>query len=195
MASTAPLRIGKAPAAEAAPLLCLRPYNEDSSLAGVDNPYLRRPFNRELIQSWERAESRLYNLRHNLDMAGNPLNLRLFATPLDPRALLAAWGQGLSGAALSRLLNPQIPHYRFTFMFALAQNAVDSVIQFGATLLSLIERKESAQYLELQQQQAWNLAKIAVEIQTQAISIDEKNKEALLASQAVIVQRLSYYEN
>ncbi|QXI17672.1 Tc toxin subunit A-related protein [Pseudomonas hamedanensis] len=189
-----PLRIGKAPAAEAAPLLCLRPYNEDSSLAGVDNPYLRRPFNRELIQSWERAESRLYNLRHNLDMAGNPLNLRLFATPLDPRALLAAWGQGLSGAALSRLLNPQIPHYRFTFMFALAQNAVDSVIQFGATLLSLIERKESAQYLELQQQQAWNLAKIAVEIQTQAISIDEKNKEALLASQAVIVQRLSYYE-
>ncbi|WP_346727550.1 hypothetical protein [Pseudomonas sp. SWRI81] len=190
-----PLRIGKAPAAEAVPLLCLRPYNEDSSLAGVDNPYLRRPFNRELIQSWERAESRLYNLRHNLDMAGNPLNLRLFAAPLDPRALLAAWGQGLSGAALSRLLNPQIPHYRFTFMFALAQNAVDSVIQFGATLLSLIERKESAQYLELQQQQAWNLAKIAVEIQTQAIKVDEKNKEALVASQAIIAARLNYYEN
>ncbi len=188
------MRIGKAPASEVAPLLCLRPYTDDSSLSSVDNPYLRRPFNPELIQRWERAESRLYNLRHNLDMAGNALNLPLFAAPLDPRALLAAWSQGLSGAALSRLLSPQIPHYRFSFMFALAQNAVDSVIQFGSTLLSLIERKEQAQYLELQQQQAWNLAKMAVDIQVQAGKIDEKNKEALLASQAVIAARVGYYE-
>ena len=189
-----PLRIGKAPASEDAPLLCIRPYGDDPSLPGVDNPHLRRPFNPELIQRWERAESRLYNLRHHLDMAGNALNLPLFAAPLDPRALLAAWGQGLSGAALNRLLSPQIPHYRFNFMFALAQNAVDSVIQFGSTLLSLIERKEQAQYLELQQQQAWNLAKVAVDIQRQAMEIDNKNKDALLASQAVIAGRVDYYE-
>lgn len=189
-----PLCIGKAPASEVAPLLCIRPYAEDPSLPGVDNPHLRRPFNPELIQRWERAESRLYNLRHHLDIAGNALNLPLFAAPLDPRALLAAWGQGLSGAALSRLLSPQIPHYRFNFMFALAQNAVDSVIQFGSTLLSLIERKEQAQYLELQQQQAWNLAKVAVDIQKQAMEIDNKNKDALLASQAVIAGRVDHYE-
>lgn len=188
-----PLRIGRAPQSQDAPLLCLRPYGEDSSLATVDNPYLRRPFNPELIKRWDRVESRLYNLRHNLDMAGNPLNLPLFAAPLDPRALLAAWGQGLSGAALSRLLNPQIPHYRFSFMFALAQNAVDSVIQFGSTLLSLIERKEQAQYLELQQQQAWNLAKVAVDIQAQAMQIDEKNRAALLASEAINKERFDYY--
>lgn len=189
-----PLRIGKAPDSEAAPLLCLRPYSDDSSLPGIDNPYLRRPFNPELIQRWERAESRVYNLRRDLSIAGNPLNLSLFAAPLDPRALLAAWGQGLSGAALSRLLSPQIPHYRFTFMFALAQNAVDSVIQFGSTLLSLIERKESAQYLELQQQQAWNLAKEAVDIQVQACKTDEKNELALKASQKAIDGRVCYYQ-
>jgi hypothetical protein len=188
------LRIGKAPDSEVAPLLCLRPYSEDPFLPSVDNPYLRRPFNSELIQRWDRAESRLYNLRHNLDIAGNAMNLPLFATPLDPRALLAAWGQGVSGAALSRLLSPQIPHYRFSFMFALAQNAVESVIQFGSTLLSLIERKEQAQYLELQQQQAWNLAKVAVDIQVQVGMIDEKNREALQASQALISGRVSYYE-
>lgn len=189
-----PLRIGTAPASEAAPLLCLRPYQGDnSSFSCSDNPYTRRPFNPELIKRWDRAESRLNNLRHNLDMAGTALNLPLFAAPLDPRALLAAWGQGLSGAALNRLLSPQIPHYRFSFMFALAQIAVDSVIQFGSTLLSLIERKEQAQYLELQQQQAWNLAKVAVDIQAQAIKIDEKNKEALLASQAVVTRRADHY--
>lgn len=194
LADHPPLRIGKAPASEAAPLLCLRPYTADPSVPGVDNPYLRHPFNPELIQRWERVESRLYNLRHNLDIAGNALNLPLFAPPLDPRALLAAWGQGLSGAALNRLLSPQIPHYRFSFMFALAQNAVDSVMQFGSTLLSLIERKEQAQYLELQQQQAWNLAKVAVDIQVQAGKIDEGNKKALLASQDIVEGRLSYFE-
>ncbi len=190
-----PLRIGRAPTTAVAPLLCLRPHAQDLFLLSVDNPYLRRPFNLELVQRWERVESRLYNLRHNLDMAGNALNLPLFAAPLDPRALLAASGQGLSGTALSRLLSPSIPHYRFSFMFALAQNAVESVIQFGSTLLSLIERKEQAQYLELQQQQAWNLAKAAVDIQVQAGKIDEANKNALKASQAIIAGRVSYYEN
>lgn len=189
-----PLRIGKAPDSAVAPLLCLRPYADDPSVPGVDNPYLRRPFNPELIKRWERAESRLHNLRHNLDMAGNKMNLPLFAAPLDTRALLAAWGQGLSGSALNRLLSPQIPHYRFSFMFALAQNAVDSVMQFGSTLLSLIERKEQAQYLELQQQQAWNLAKVAVDIQVQAGKIDDANKKALEASQAIVQGRVSYYE-
>ncbi|MFJ4496003.1 Tc toxin subunit A-related protein [Pseudomonas atacamensis] len=189
-----PLRIGKAAACESAPLLCLLPKGDDPLLTSIDIEYLRRPFNPELIMHWDRAESRLYNLRHYLDMAGAPMNLPLFATPLDPRALLAAWGQGLSGAALSRLLNPQIPDCRFSFMFALAQNAVDSVIQFGSTLLSLIERKEQAQYLEMQQQQAWNLAKMAVDIQVQAGKIDEKNKQALLASQDLITGRVGYYE-
>ncbi|WP_460120097.1 Tc toxin subunit A-related protein [Pseudomonas sp. H3_G09] len=189
-----PLRIGRAPASQAAPLLCLRPDGDDSFLTSVDNAYFRRPFNPELIMHWERAESRLYNLRHNLDMAGTALNLPLFATPLDPRALLAAWGQGLSGAALNRLLNPQIPHCRYSFMSALAQSAAEAATQLGATILSLIERKEQVQYLELQQQQAWNLAKAAVEIQVQAAKIDEKNKEALLASQDVIAGRVVYYE-
>ncbi|MBV4452393.1 MULTISPECIES: Tc toxin subunit A-related protein [Pseudomonas] len=189
-----PQRLGPPPSSPVAPLLCLRPSKRDSSLSSINNPYLRKPFNPELIRRWNQAENRLYNLRHNLDIAGNPLNLPLFAAPADPRALLSMQAQGLSGNGMSRLLSPQIPHYRFSFMFALAQNAVQSVIQFGSTLLSLIERKEQAQYLELQQQQAWGLAKIALDIQAQAVSTDEANEQALLATQAIIQGRIDYYE-
>jgi hypothetical protein len=46
----------------------------------------------------------------------------------------------------------------------------------------------------MQQQQAWNLAKMAVDIQVQAGKIDEKNKQALLASQDLITGRVGYYE-
>jgi hypothetical protein len=175
------------------PYVCLRPYAEDPSLPTVDNPHLRLPFNPELIMRWDHAESRLYNLRHNLDPAGKPLHLPLFATPLDPRALLAAYGQGLSGSNLGQFLNPDIPPYRFSVMYPYALNAVEQVIQFGSTLQSLIERKEQAQLLEMQQQQAWTLAQSSLDVQVQALEIDETNKAALLASRRVVQGRLEYY--
>ncbi|EJM65725.1 hypothetical protein PMI30_03093 [Pseudomonas sp. GM50] len=175
------------------PYVCLRPYAEDPSLPTVDNPHLRLPFNPELIMRWDHAESRLYNLRHNLDPAGKPLHLPLFATPLDPRALLAAYGQGLSGSNLGQFLNPDIPPYRFSVMYPYALNAVEQVIQFGSTLQSLIERKEQTQLLEMQQQQAWTLAQSSLDVQVQALEIDKTNKTALLASRSVVQGRLEYY--
>ena len=189
-----PWRIGLAPASPVAPLICLRPSKVDEGLSSLDNPYLRRPFNPELIQRWERAQSRLYNLRHNLDMMGNVMDLPLYAVPIDPHVLLAAQAQGISGTGLNRLLNPQIPHYRFSFMFVQAQNAVESVIQFGSTLLSLIERKEQARFLELQQRQAWDLAKVTVDIQRQLSSVDDANREALSAAQSIAQNRFNYYD-
>ena len=181
------------PHPEAVPLLCLRPYAEDPSLPTVDNPYLRLPFNPELIMRWDHAEHRLYNLRHNLDPAGKPLHLPLFASPLDPRALLAAYGQGLSGGNLNQLLNPEIPPYRFSTIYAHALNAVEQVIQFGNTLLSLIERKEQAQYLELQQQNAWALAQDSLNVQRQALQVDEKNRAALMSSRNVVKGRFNFF--
>ncbi|NMY93428.1 neuraminidase-like domain-containing protein [Pseudomonas proteolytica] len=189
-----PVHVGPAAASPQAPLLCLRAFTATPELSALDNPYLRRPFNPELIRRWERIESRLYNLRHNLNIDGTPLNLPLFASPLDPRTLLSAQQQGLIGPGLNRSLTPQIPHYRFSVMFALAQNAVDGVIQFGTTLLSLIERKEQAQYLELQQRQAWNLARVAVDIQLQLEKVDEANREAMRASLHIVQGRVSYYD-
>jgi hypothetical protein len=181
------------PHPEAVPLLALRPYTEDPSLPTVDNPYLRLPFNPELIMRWDHAESRLYNLRHNLDPSGKPMHLPLFASPLDPRSLLAAYGQGLSGASVNQLLNPEIPPYRYSTVYAHALNAVEQVIQFGNTLLSLIERKEQAQYLELQQQHAWTLAQDSLNVQRQALQVDEKSRAALMASRNVVKGRFNYF--
>lgn len=55
-------------------------------------------------------------------------------------------------------------------------SAVDSLAQFGTTLLTLIERKEQAHYLEVQQQNAWQLAELVLTQQTQALAIDEKQR-------------------
>ncbi|MHC8322397.1 Tc toxin subunit A-related protein [Pseudomonas sp. GB2N2] len=179
---------------DAFPQLTIRPGESGKSVSAVDTSHLHLPFNPALLKRWDIAESRLYNLRHNLDIIGKPLHLPLFATPLDPRDLSGPSAQGGSGEVASRLPSTPIPHYRFTVMHGQALNAAESICQFGATLLSLIERKEQAHLQELQQQQAWELAKTSVDLQTQALRIDRQNRQALLASKAIVQGRVNHYQ-
>ncbi|ROM70093.1 toxin [Pseudomonas brassicacearum] len=175
--------------------LRIRDNPSPSSLPALDTPYLRVPFNPELLKRWDITESRLYNLRHNLDIVGKPLHLPLFAPPLDPRALPGANALNIADSAAPGLSLPHLPNYRFMVMHSQAQSAVESLSQFGATLLSLIERKEQAQLQELQQQQAWDLAKIAVDLQRQALKIDRHNRQALLASRSIVEGRAHHYQH
>ncbi|MEH6351089.1 neuraminidase-like domain-containing protein [Pseudomonas sp. 3JA] len=175
--------------------LRIRGNPSPSSLPAIDTPYLRVPFNPELLKRWDITESRLYNLRHNLDIVGKPLHLPLFAPPLDLRALPGANALNIADSAASGLSLPHLPNYRFMVMHSQAQSAVESLSQFGATLLSLIERKEQAQLQELQQQQAWDLAKISVDLQRQALKIDRHNRQALLASRSIVEGRAHYYQH
>lgn len=163
-----------------------------ASLTDTDNLCL--PFNTELVARWDKLESRLHNLRHNLDITGKPLRLALYAAPLSPLKLLASQGKGaFSESAAAPFIDAQVGHYRFQVMLGHALTATEAVIQLGNTVLSLIERKEQAEYLELQQQQAWDLANIVVTQQTQALQIDGKNREALDASRRMIESRMHYY--
>ncbi|MCL6703966.1 neuraminidase-like domain-containing protein [Pseudomonas sp. T1.Ur] len=180
--------------AHSQPSLSVRGGGEHASLPAIDSPHLRLPFHPQLLRCWDVAESRLHNVRHNLDIAGKPLHLPVFPVPLDPRALPSASVLNTSNNTVQGLPTTSIPHYRFSVMHSQALSAVDSLSQFGASLLSLIERKEQAQVQELQQQQAWNLAKISVDLQRQALNIDRQNRKALLASQAIARHRATHYK-
>lgn len=175
------------------PQVCVRPYASPPSVHTIDTPHLRLPFNPVLIARREKLESRLHNLRHNLDIVGRPMRTPLFAGPATPGNLPASNPQRAAEPGVDERPGPEIPPYRFSALHAHAMFAVDTVIQFGATLLSFIERSEQASYQELQQHHLWDLANIAVDLQTQALKIDQKNKEALLASKAIVEARLDYY--
>lgn len=178
---------------EIAPQVCVRPYAPAPSVHTIDTPHLRLPFNPVLITRWQKLESRLHNLRHNLDIVGRPLRFPLFAAPAASGNLIASNPQRAAEPGLDQRLRSEIPPYRFSAMHAHAMSAVDTVIQFGATLLSFIERSEQASYQELQQQHIWELANIAVDLQTQMLKVDQKNKEALLASKAIVEARVDYF--
>jgi hypothetical protein len=151
------------------------------------------PFNPVLFPRWEKLESRLHNLRHNLDIVGRPLRLALFAAPAASDNRLGANTPRAAEPGMAPRLGTEIPPYRFNALHAQAMSAVDTVIQFGTTLLSFIERSEQASYQELQQQHIWDMANYAVDLQTQALKIDQKSREALLASKAIVECRQDYY--
>lgn len=175
------------------PPLILMHAGDDSSVPELDSSHFRTAMNRELVQNWNTAEARLRNLRNNRTLDGKPLQLPLFAPPLDPRALMSAYGSGAAGGGLGRLLGQEIPHYRFSVMHSRASNAVESLIQFGSTLLSLLERKENAQLQEMQQQQAWDMAQQAITLQQLVQRVEDESRKALLASRAIAESRVAYY--
>ncbi|KPW48433.1 putative Insecticidal toxin protein, partial [Pseudomonas syringae pv. berberidis] len=191
--ASAAVNDGKATVSFSQPSLRLSTFGSDPTLNEEDSDHFILPMNSELVKYWDMLESRLYNLRHNLTLDGKPLSLPLFAAPLDPRALLAAYANGATDSGAGSLLAQETPHYRYPVMFARASAAVETLIQFGFTLLSIIERKEQGQLMELQQQQVWEFAQYAIDLQLEAQKVEVQARKALEASKAVIDARASFY--
>ncbi|GFM70172.1 toxin [Pseudomonas cichorii] len=175
------------------PLLRLSTFGSDPTLSAEDTDHFIVPMNAELTRYWDMLESRLHNLRHNLTLDGKPLSLPLFAAPLDPRALLAAYANGATEGGSGSLLAQETPHYRYAVMFNRASAAVDNLIQFGSTLLSIIERKEQGQLAELQQQQVWEFAQYAIDLQREAQKVEVEARKALQASRDISAARAVFY--
>ena len=184
---------GKALISFTQPPLRLSTFGRDPTLVEEDNSHFIVPMNVELTKYWDMVESRLYNLRHNLTLDGKPLSLPLFAAPLDPRALLAAYANGATEGGAGSLLAQETPHYRYAVMFNRASSAVDNLILFGNTLLSIIERKEQGQLAELQQQQVWEFAQYAIDLQLEAQKVEVEARKALEAGKAIADARAGFY--
>jgi hypothetical protein len=106
-------------------------------------PYFFIPPNDELYQYWTRVADRLYKIRNGLNILGVKQPLPLFQPPINPMDLVAAVaGGGLAGLADAGA-GIDIPHYRFTFLMAQAQQLAQSVAQLGSELLAALEKRDA----------------------------------------------------
>ncbi|ECF6027430.1 hypothetical protein IRX42_004338 [Salmonella enterica] len=151
------------------------------------------PLNAQLLNYWDVIDSRLYNLRHNLSITGQPINIPLYATPVNPALLVQMNATEGSLTGLACTLSMTIPPYRFAAMLQHARGAVGTLSQMGQTLLSYYERKESTGLQELQQQQALDLSAFTISLQKQAIDALKADQKALEASKDIAQQRYDYY--
>ena len=121
------------------------------------SPFLP-PFCESLLTYWDRIELRLYNLRHNLSLTGQPLTLPLFAPPLDPEILLTQERGSVTDNDqwTDTAVNRALPAERFPVLLQKARNAVSGLIQLGNTFELVLRNQDeqAATLLLLDQQKA-----------------------------------------
>jgi hypothetical protein len=163
-------------------------------LRQIDSPF-KPPFNDELLDYWGRFEGRLYNLRHNLSIDGQPLNLPLFATPVSPRAIqqMQSAGEGSGEFDSGRSVEP--PQYRFEVLLARAQTAAERLRDFGNELGDILDRRDEEAMTVLQQEQADSLFALIAETKDREIDSLRKNRQSLEEEKARAVLTREHYSD
>jgi hypothetical protein len=172
------------------------PTAADNYSSGVYNDipsYFCVPENNELVAYWDVVEDRLFKIRHCMNIQGQERSLALFAPPIDPRLLIAAAASGNTGILTSGQLEVPIPAYRFEVMLERTRNFTSNVMQFGASLLSALERKDAESLSVLQNTQENVLLNMTTIQREQQIMMYTANGSALNESLLSAQARYEYY--
>lgn len=176
---------------QAAPvrMLSAQPYTANT-LTGVFKPQQNahwQAVRRDLVQ-------RLYNLRHNLSLDGQPLVLPQFATPADPAALLsAAAAAGKGGTALPT--GPGLGLHRFPQALDSARGMTSQLMQFGSALSGVIERQDAEAMAVLMQTQGKALMVQSVALQKKTLEELREEAKVLTKSLGGAEKRQAYYSD
>lgn len=147
--------------------------------------------NEKLLGYWQPLDMRLFNLRNNLAIDGQPLSLPIFAAPADPAALLSAAAAASGGS--KALPSAAVPAMRFPQALESARSLTGQLMQFGATLQGLIERQDAEAMSELLQNQAGALMLSSLRMQEQALAELDAEKKTLEQSRAGAQSRFDSY--
>ncbi|KNC93808.1 neuraminidase-like domain-containing protein [Trabulsiella odontotermitis] len=150
--------------------------------------------NEKLTGYWQTLAQRLYNLRHNLSIDGQPLSLPLYATPADPASLLSAAVLASEGGGDLPSVT-DIPLFRFPVLLETARATLNQLMQFGNQILTLTERQDAEALSELLQTQGAELARNSILQQDKNIAEIDADREALEESRRGALDRRDSYSH
>ena len=161
--------------------------------AVLNGPF-RPPVDTAVLDCWSRFEGRLYNLRNNLSIDGQPLALALFEKPTDPRELQQARLAGDGAGGMQAGVTPPLWPQRFLMLLDRARNAVQQVIQFGANLQGVLERRDADALSVLQQTQQGGLLAMMGEVHVANLASLDHTLAGLQGSHAATLARQQHYD-
>ncbi|HFU7090073.1 TPA: neuraminidase-like domain-containing protein [Bacillus cereus] len=164
------------------------------NLLKAENGHFLPPYNDELLAFWDKIDLRLYNLRHNLSLDGQPLYLPLYAEPMNPRDLQIQYstGDGLEGSISSPQSSQSI--YRFSIVSDKARKAVKQTIQFGHTLESSLTKQDTEAMTLLLQSQQQTVLQQTRDIQEKNLSSLQAKLESIKITREGEESTKTYYE-
>ncbi|PQQ23036.1 neuraminidase-like domain-containing protein [Photorhabdus hindustanensis] len=137
-------------------------------------------------------KQRLYNLRHNLTLDGQPLSLPLFAEPANPAALQSAAAASSQGGVVLPTVNT-LSLRRFPVVLESARGMASQLSQLGSTLSGVIERQDAEQLAVLMQTQGKELLAQSVDMQQKNLDELVEETKVLAASLNGATQRYTHY--
>ncbi|WP_085697200.1 neuraminidase-like domain-containing protein [Pseudomonas sp. B26(2017)] len=163
-----------------------------SGLLGSD--IFINPLNEQLLRLYALPGERLDNLRSNRSIDGTPLLIDLFSAPADPGQLMLDLAAGSSGAPRAMGGRLKVIAFRWRVSFEVGLRAAQMLSEFGALVLSLMERADQAELQETQQQQLVELGDFAHKMQEQTLEQLRLQVTALEQSKAVAQERADAYD-
>jgi hypothetical protein len=148
--------------------------------------------NGKLKGYWQQLRQRLYNLRHNLTLDGQPLNLSLYAKPANPADLVSAAMVTANGQ--TDLQSSQVGQLRFGPALEQARNLAGQLVQFGSTLQGITERQDAEAMNQMLQTQGGQLLTIVGEMQKRTLASLDADLAGLDAQRTGIETRQAYYQ-
>lgn len=165
----------------------------DTPVSYLPNLYFELPENEQLMEYWDIVQERLFNIRHGLNIEGVKQKLALFEPAINPAQLVAQIDSGGSLSSAKSFLNTTIPYYRYSVVLQLAKGTTQSVIQFGQSLLSALEKKDAEKLNLLQNQHQLVLLEQSTGVKQAQVDSIEQTIESLQYSLKGAEDRYEHY--
>ncbi|KIP17065.1 virulence plasmid 28.1kDa A family protein [Burkholderia sp. MSHR3999] len=155
--------------------------------------YFGVPDNEDLRVYWDTIDDRLFKIRNGMNINGVARQLALFAPPIDPHAVIAAFGGTGSLAGGATGLPYPIPNYRFAYLIQTAKTLADQVARFGAGLLAALERQDTEALSQLGIVQQAALLQLTTQVKEQTIvQVDDQAQSLQQALNAANARKTHY---
>jgi hypothetical protein len=157
--------------------------------------YFCIPPNDKLTGYWDLVADRLFKIRHCMNIEGIVRQMPLFEPPIDPGMLVRAAAAGIDiSSAINGLNQPPSP-VRAMLLIQKALEICSEVRNFGAGLLSAIEKTDGEHLALLRQQQDIEMQKLVRDARFLQWKESEANTDSLLRSRENTYLKYKYYQS
>lgn len=157
----------------------------DPTLGSVRESDFRPSTNDELLALYQTIEERLHNLRHWLNIDGEPLNVPLLAAPINPQQLQLAALSGLPATQAQSFSQMALP-YSFETMLAKAQSYTKELMSYAQEMQAALEKRDDRLLEEIIQENEYQLFDFSISLQEHAVAIAKKAKESLKGAKKIL---------
>jgi hypothetical protein len=164
------------------------------NLPSLETLYFCIPPNDQLLMYWDTVATRLYNIRHCLNLQGQFAPLALFAPPIDPGLLVRAAAAGLDIGSILADMNSPLPNYRFSVMVQKTLEMCNEVKSLGNAMLQAMEKKDAEDMALLRSKNGIAVMKAALLVKQQQVDEANHNLESLQQQQAMVQAKINYYQ-